>query len=131
MSGIRYFGNDDGGGYHSRQRLTRIVTDTATKIINLASLKDSNNQTSRYIGAGIKRRFKLRANPEPLNFDLGVAGLVMKRQDYNDEKPFFGAIPFVSLSNGWGGINATYVPSIEEDTLPFWYFQFTLKLMQL
>ncbi|NIM15336.1 MAG: DUF362 domain-containing protein [Candidatus Aminicenantes bacterium] len=39
MTGVRYFGNDDGGGYHPRERLTRIVTDTATKIINLASLK--------------------------------------------------------------------------------------------
>ncbi len=37
--GIRYFGNDEGGGYHPKELLTRIVTDTATKIINLASLK--------------------------------------------------------------------------------------------
>lgn len=36
---VRYFGNNDGGGYDSKQRLTRIVTDTATKVINLASLK--------------------------------------------------------------------------------------------
>ena len=99
-------------------------------LINMASLKDSNNKTSRYIGAGIKRRFKLRAGNEPLNFDIGVAGLVMKRPDYNDEKPFWGALPFVSLNNSWGGVNATYVPAVEKDTLPFWYFQFTLKLLQ-
>ncbi len=37
--GVRCFGNDDGGGYHPQERLTRIITDTATKIINLASLK--------------------------------------------------------------------------------------------
>ena len=54
----------------------------------------------------------------------------MIRPDYNDDQPFMGAIPFVSLSNEWGGINATYVPSIEEDALPFWYFQFALKLFE-
>ncbi len=37
--GVRYFGNDEGGGYHPQERLTRIITDTSTKIINLASLK--------------------------------------------------------------------------------------------
>jgi len=37
--GVRFFGNDEGGGYDPEQRLTRIVTKTATKIINLASLK--------------------------------------------------------------------------------------------
>ncbi|MCP4218177.1 MAG: DUF362 domain-containing protein [bacterium] len=37
--GVRFFGNDDGGGYHRSQAMTRIITDTATKIINLASMK--------------------------------------------------------------------------------------------
>lgn len=99
-------------------------------LINIASLKDSNNNTSRYIGAGIKRRFKLRSNQQRLNLDLGAAGLVMRRPDYNDDKPFFGALPFVALSNDWGGINVTYVPAIEDNTLPFWYFQFSLKLLE-
>ncbi len=47
--------------------------------INLASFKDSNDNTSRYIGAGMKRRFKLRSGQQRMNFDLGAAGLVMKR----------------------------------------------------
>lgn len=38
-NGVRYFGNDQGGGYHPGEKLTRIVTDTCTKLINLASLK--------------------------------------------------------------------------------------------
>jgi hypothetical protein len=55
----------------------------------------------------------------------------MKRPDYNDDKPFMGALTFIGLSNEWGGINATYVPGIEADTLPFWYFQFAFKLLDL
>ncbi|MCP4981237.1 MAG: hypothetical protein GY935_12165 [Gammaproteobacteria bacterium] len=99
-------------------------------LINLASFKDSNNQTSKYIGAGIKRRFKIRSLPQRLNLDLGFAGLIMTRPNYNNEEPFFGAIPFVSVSNDWGGLNATYISEFEDEMLSFWYFQFTLKLMQ-
>ncbi len=99
--------------------------------INLASFKDSNDNTSRYIGAGMKRRFKLRSGQQRMNFDLGAAGLVMKRPGYNNDTPFLGALPFISLSNDWGGINATYVPSLEDDMTAFWYFQFTFKILQL
>jgi hypothetical protein len=38
-AGVRYFGADEGGGFDPKQRLTRIITDTCIKIINLASLK--------------------------------------------------------------------------------------------
>jgi len=38
-SGVRCFGNDDGGGFDSREQLTRIITDSCTKIINMPSLK--------------------------------------------------------------------------------------------
>ncbi len=107
--------------------------DTASHwipVINLATLRDSNNNMSNYIGAGAKRRFRLSPAPNPLNFDAGVIGLVMTRKYYNDGDPFFGAIPFVSFGNDWGGINLTYVPAVEESTYPFWYFQFALKLAE-
>jgi hypothetical protein len=38
-SGVRYTGTDQGDGFDPRERLTKIITATATKIINLASLK--------------------------------------------------------------------------------------------
>ena len=38
-SGVRCFGTDEGGGFHPQEGLTRIVTDTCTKIINIPSLK--------------------------------------------------------------------------------------------
>lgn len=98
--------------------------------INLASFKDSNDNTSRYIGAGVKRRFKLNSGQQRLNFDLGAAALVMKRPGYNDDNPFLGALPFISLGNDWGGINATYVPSLEDEMASFWYFQFAFKLFE-
>ena len=38
-SGVRCFGTDEGGGFHPGEDLTRIITDTCTKIINMPSLK--------------------------------------------------------------------------------------------
>jgi hypothetical protein len=38
-SGVRYTGTDQGDGFDPQERLTKIITATATKIINLASLK--------------------------------------------------------------------------------------------
>lgn len=37
--GIRCFGTNEGGGFHPQEGITRIVTDTCTKLINLPSLK--------------------------------------------------------------------------------------------
>jgi len=99
-------------------------------LLNIATFKDSNDKTSKYVGAGIKRRFKFFSSEQRVNFDAGILALAMTRRYYNDGQPFYGAIPFVSLSNNWGGINATYVPSIEEGTFPFWYFQLSVKLME-
>ena len=97
----------------------------------MATFKDSNNNLSKYVGPGIKRRHRFLYDDQRLNFDIGVAGLVMKRPEYNNDDPFVGVIPFVAISNDWGGINATYVPSFEKDMLSFWYFQFSLKLMNI
>jgi hypothetical protein len=38
-AGVRYTGTDQGDGFDAPERLTKIVSGTATKIINLASLK--------------------------------------------------------------------------------------------
>jgi hypothetical protein len=38
-AGVRFTGTDQGDGFDSQERLTKIVTGTASKIINLASLK--------------------------------------------------------------------------------------------
>jgi hypothetical protein len=38
-SGVRFFGCDEGGGFDSQERLSKILTSTCTKLINFASLK--------------------------------------------------------------------------------------------
>ncbi len=99
-------------------------------VITLASFKDSNDNTSSYIGAGVKHRFPRSRWADSLNVDVGAIALAMKRPDYNDDAPFLGALPFVSFSNDWAGVNITYVPQMEETAYPFWYFQFSFKLAE-
>jgi hypothetical protein len=43
-SGVRYTGTDQGDGFDAQERLSKIVTQTATKIINLASLKCADGE---------------------------------------------------------------------------------------
>jgi len=38
-SGVRCLGTNEGGGFHPREELTRIITDECTKLINFPSLK--------------------------------------------------------------------------------------------
>jgi uncharacterized protein (DUF362 family) len=38
-AGIRCFGTEKGGGFNEREGLTRVITDTCTKLINLPSMK--------------------------------------------------------------------------------------------
>lgn len=45
-SGVRCMGTEDGGGFHPREGLTKIVTDTCTKLINLPSLKTFGGEFS-------------------------------------------------------------------------------------
>jgi hypothetical protein len=37
--GVRCYGTEDGGGFHPKEGITRIVTDRCTKLINMPSLK--------------------------------------------------------------------------------------------
>lgn len=45
-NGVRYTGTDQGDGFDAQERLSKIVTATATKIINLASLKCADGDLS-------------------------------------------------------------------------------------
>ena len=99
-------------------------------IVSLAAFRDSNDNISSYIGAGVKHRFPRSRRAGSLNFDVGAIAMAMQRPDYNNDAPFLGALPFVSFSNDWAGINITYVPQIEDNSLAFWYFQFSFKLAE-
>jgi len=91
-------------------------------LINFSTFKDSNNETSRYLGVGTKLRGK-SGGPNPLHLDVGVFAFLMTRKDYNNNDPFFGLLPFVSFGSENIGINVTYVPAISEELVDVIYIQ--------
>ena len=94
------------------------------------SFQDSFKETSKYLGGGAKRRFSLSDDPDGLHLDAGVFGFVMTRQDYKNNEPFIGALPFISIGNSRFSVNVTYVPNIAPKMVAFVYFQAIIKIAE-
>ena len=99
--------------------------------VNGSAFKDSNDQWSKYVGPGIKRRVELgtAANSE-WHLDVGIIGFLMTRKDFNDNDPFLGALPFVSLGTRAVAVNATYIPSVTPKHKKLLYFQLQFRLAE-
>ncbi len=91
-------------------------------LINFSTFKDSNNETSRYIGFGTKAR-GTTGGSDPWHFDIGAFAFVMTRKDYRDNQPFFGVLPFVSFGSKNVGLNVTYVPAVSDRIVDVIYIQ--------
>jgi hypothetical protein len=92
--------------------------------------KDSFSNTSTYFGGGSKRRFNLEADKQGWHIDVGVVAFLMTRKDTQNNKPFFGALPFVSLGTEKFAINATYIPSVSPKYVSLIFIQTTFKLAE-
>lgn len=99
-------------------------------LITGATFKDSNKQTSKYLGGGAKYRYKLDAYSENLKLDIGAFAFLMTRYDYKNNDPFFAALPFASIGYDWAAINITYAPKIHPKSHAFFYFQAKFKLAE-
>jgi len=95
--------------------------------ISASVFLDSNEDVSKYLGGGVKRRFPFGGN---FHFDAGIFAFLMTRQDYKDNTPFIGALPFISLGNKIVAINTTYVPAITPKSVGLVYFQVTFKIWE-
>ena len=98
--------------------------------INGGFLKDSLSNTSNYLGAGSKRRFLLGANKDGWHFDAGLTAFIMTRKDYNNERPFFAALPFVSIGTSQFAINMTFIPAVSPKTESLWFFQALVQVAE-
>ena len=66
-------------------------------------------------------------------FKIHCAGLIaflMTRKDYNDEDPFPGVLPFISLSKSWYALNVTYIPKVSPKHKALFYFQVMLRVAE-
>jgi len=100
------------------------------KFANGSTFKDSNNQTSNYLGGGIKRRYELENEPNGWHVDVGVIAFLMTRHDYKDNSPFFGALPVLSVGKDWYALNATYIPSVTPKHKALFFFQLMFRVAE-
>jgi len=80
------------------------------KTVMVNGFRDSSDAMSYMAGGGLHRR--LLATKRFANFyiDAGVTAFVMTREDVNDNRPFPGVLPSLSLGNRYAGFNMTYLP---------------------
>ncbi len=61
-------------------------------------------------GAGLHRTLFATDRLNGLYLDAGINAFLMTRKDVNDNRPFPGALPSLSLGNRHMGLNLTYLP---------------------
>lgn len=86
--------------------------DTQSRWVKVAlvnGFKDSQNEMSYMAGGGIKRRFRLRGISDELYVDLGVVGFLMTRDDVNDNRPFPGLLPAMTVGTDRMALNVTFL----------------------
>lgn len=95
-----------------------------------STFKDSNDQTSNYLGGGYKYRIPLENEKEGWRIDLSLIAFLMTRKDYRDNQPFVGALPFVAIGTSKVMLNVTYIPKVTPKSAGLFYFQLKFKLME-
>lgn len=86
--------------------------DTQSRWVKVAlvnGFKDSQDAMSYMAGGGLKRRFRLDSLADHLYFDVGVVGFLMTREDVNDNKPFPGLLPAMTIGTRRVALNITYL----------------------
>lgn len=98
------------------------------KFVNASYFKDSSYNTSKYVGGGIKRRYRLDDDKDGWFFDLGGIAFVMTRKDYKGNDPFLGALPFAAIGKGPVTLNMTYIPEVTPKHKDLLYFQVLFRV---
>ena len=72
--------------------------------------RDSNEDMSYMAGAGLHRTLFASERMNGLYVDAGINAFLMTRRDINDNRPFPGAVPSLTIGNRVMGVNLTYLP---------------------
>lgn len=79
------------------------------KVALINGFKDSQDEMSYMAGGGLKRRFRLNSLSEDFFVDVGLIGFMMTRQDVNNNKPFPGVLPALTVGTDRIALNVTYL----------------------
>lgn len=80
------------------------------KVLMANGFRDSNESMSYMAGAGLHRTLFDTHRLADFYVDAGITGFVMTREDVNDNRPFPGLLPSLTIGNRYAGINVTYLP---------------------
>lgn len=86
---------------------------------------DSNSNPSYHAGGGAARRFQIN---DTFHADAGIVAFFMTRENFNNDRPFFGALPVLSVGIEQVSINMTYVPKVDPKMVPLLFFQLKIGL---
>jgi hypothetical protein len=112
------------------------------KQVMVNGFRDSNEVMSYMAGAGLHRTLYASDRLNGFYVEAGINAFLMTRRDVNDNRPFPGAVPSLSIGNRNIGFNLTYLPvkAVEDlldvrmmdDTVTGLFFlQFKVGLSQL
>ncbi len=87
------------------------VSHTRWKPIVMANgFRDSDDNMSYMAGAGLHRTIFATERLNGFYVDAGVNAFLMTRKDVNENRPFPGALPSLTVGNRNVGLNVTYLP---------------------
>lgn len=100
-----------------------------TPFISVSGFIDSNRNNSYYAGGGYKYRIdSLSSSDERFRVELGGTAFLMTRKDYRNNKPFFGALPALTIGSHNLDLNITYVPPVHPKLISLYFLQVVYKL---
>ncbi len=90
----------------------QFASESRWKTILMANgFRDSNKSMSYMAGAGLHRTLFDTPRLGDFYVDIGINAFVMTREDVNDNRPFPGVLPSLTIGNRYAGINLTYLPA--------------------
>lgn len=88
--------------------------------ITASGFLDSYKNPSYYAGGGAYKRFQIN---DTFHVDLGAVAFFMTRENFNNDQPFFGALPVLSVGTTRVAVNMTYIPKVDPKMVPLLFFQ--------
>lgn len=80
------------------------------KILMANGFRDSTRNMSYMAGAGLYRTLFDTYRLGDFHVDFGFNAFLMTREDVNDNRPFPGVLPSLTIGNRYGAINIAYLP---------------------
>ena len=101
--------------------------DGVYAFLNVGGFKDSFEENSYYTGGGLAKRFR---SEKQIHVDVGVTAFLMTRKDRNDNKPFPGLLPMMTVGTDRVAVNLTYVPKTEPKGVDLFFIQLKIAVGQ-